>query len=119
MCTSKTGRGENNLTKVKNILREATNTLCENLQPNDVLRQLKTKGAIKQDDVEKIKKQDTTTEMVEKLLEILTRKPVSAYETFMEALKEDRYDLFEELKDIEAKHEYRGTGKQVLNYYDK
>ena len=88
--------------------------LCENLQPSYILRHLKTNGAIKQDDVEKIKRQDTTTEMVEKLLDILMRKPVSAYETFMEALKEERNDLFEDVKDLEAKHEYRETGKSLI-----
>ena len=75
-----------------------------------MLIQLKTKGAIKQDDVERIKKQDTTTEMVEKLLDILTRKPVSAYEAFMEILEEQRYDLFVQVKDIEIKHHF-GSGK--------
>ena len=103
------------MAKVKKILQEATDLLCEYLQPGDVLRQLKTKGTIEQKDVEKIKKQDSTTEMVEKLLDILMRKPVFAYETFMEILKEKRHDLFVQVKDIEIKHHF-GSGKhQLLN----
>ena len=102
-------REKDNFTKVKNILCEATDLLCENLRPSDVLRQLKTKGAIKQDDVEKIKKQDTTTEKVEELLDILMRKPVSAYETFMEVLKRERHDLFLQVKIIETRYQYQGA----------
>ena len=106
------------MTKVKNILREATVLLCKNLQPTDVVRYLKTKGAIKQDDAEKIKRQETTSEMVEELLDILKRKPVSAYETFMEVLERERHDLFSQVKAIETSHQYRGAGKfSWIRYY--
>ena len=71
-----------------------------------MLRALQTNGALKPDDVTKIRNLTTTTEQVEKLLDMLTRKPASAFDRFMEALKEEREDLFYMIKDIAAKHRY-------------
>ena len=99
---------------MKAILLEASELLCENLQPSDVLRKLKAKGALKSDDVEKIKRQDTTTEMVEMLLNVLMRKPASAYEKFIEILKVERDDLFVQVTAIELRHGYH---KSKLFYF--
>ena len=95
---------------VKIILVEATGILCSNLEPDDILRTLQTKGALKPDDVTKIRSLTTTGEQVERLLNMLMRKPVSAYDVFMEALKEEREDLFDIVKDIATKHDYK-SGK--------
>ena len=92
---------------VKKILVEATNALCSSLDPDDVLWTLQTKGALKPDDVTKIRCMTTPGKQVEKLLGILMRKPVSAYEVFMEALKEERADLFNVVKEIATKHGYK------------
>ena len=78
--------------------------LCENLRPDDLLRDLKSKGALKRDDVTKIKKEDTDTEKVDKLIEILTRSPVSSYIAFMGVLQKERRDLYDKVKAIEDKH---------------
>ena len=91
---------------IKKILAESTDILCSNLEPGDMLRTLQTNGAFKADDVTKIKNLTTTTEQVGKMLDLLMRKPVSAFDRFMEALKEEREDLFEMVKDIAAKHRY-------------
>ena len=91
---------------IKKILAESTDILCVNLEPSDMLRTLQTNGALKPDDVIKIRNLTTTTEQVGKLLDMLTRKPASAFDRFMEALKEEREDLFDMIKDIAAKHRY-------------
>ena len=92
---------------VKNILLEATDILCANLEPDDILRTLQTKSALKPDDVTKIRGLATAGEQVERLLNILMRKPVSAYDAFMEALKEDREDLFDIVKELATKYSYK------------
>ena len=38
---------------------------------------------------------------------MLMRKPVSAYDVFIEALKEEREDLFDIVKEIATKHGYK------------
>ena len=98
---------------VKTILTEATDILCENLEPDDILRTLQSKGALKPDDVTKIRSLTTAGEQVERLLNILRRKPVSAYDVFMEALKEEREDLFDIVKEIATKYGY-GNGRFLV-----
>ncbi|XP_072026912.1 uncharacterized protein [Amphiura filiformis] len=92
------------LKKAKAILQEALIVLTDNLTPTNVLRQMKGKNALTADEVIKINKGDTDTEKVEKLIDTLARKPLTSYQWFLEILKEDRYDLYEEVKKIEAKH---------------
>ncbi|XP_072043551.1 uncharacterized protein [Amphiura filiformis] len=81
--------------------------LAENLDPIGMLRQMTAKRALTPDDRTIIKKEATSTEQVDKLIEILCRKPVSSYDVFMEILSEERNDLYNRVKDIEAKHGYR------------
>ena len=87
---------------LQKTLLEATEILCKNLQPRDVLRQLKSKGALNADDVERIKRsQFTTTDEVDMLLDMLRKKPLSSYNIF----KEERQDLYQTVKDVERKND--------------
>ena len=63
---------------------------------------MKASGALTQDDVTKILLEKTPTEQVDKLIEVLMRKPESAYTTFMNALQEERPDLYRQVKTIES-----------------
>ena len=89
---------------VKEILRESTKILCDNLSPYDLLLSMVVKGAIKPDDVTRIKNQATDTERVEKLIEVLRRSPVSSYTAFMSVLQGERRDLYAKVKEIEEKY---------------
>ena len=89
--------------------------LCEYLRPDDLLRDLKSKTALKPDDVTRIKKEVTDTEKVDKLIEILTRSPVSSYVAFMGVLQEERSDLYKKVKAIEDTH----SGKRQTNSVNK
>ena len=97
-------RREISLECVKKTLTESTMILCENLRPDDLLRDLKSKSAVKPDDVTRIKKEDTDTEKVDMLIEILIRSPVSSYVAFMGVLQKERSDLYRKVKAIEDKH---------------
>ena len=89
---------------VKEILRESTKILCDNLRPYDLLLSMVTKGAIKHDDLTRINNQATDTERTEKLLDILRKSPVSSYTAFISALREERGDLYAKVKAIEEKY---------------
>ena len=87
---------------VKKTLLESSKNLSDYLNPNGILMSMKTKGALTQDEVTKIQKNDTHTEQVNKLIEELIRKPATAYETFMEILRKERSDLYNEVRAIEG-----------------
>ena len=87
---------------MQKTLTEATDTLCDNLLPGKMLRSLKSKGALDPDDVERVKKETTTSEQIEKMTDVLMRKPVSAYNTFMDILEEERPDLYGKVKGIQG-----------------
>ena len=94
------------LSAVKNILAESTKILCDNLDLEQMLPELKSKGALSFDDCESIKKADTKSEMVDKFIEILRRKPTSAYDNFMETIQQERPDLYNAVNKIGKKHNY-------------
>ena len=96
--------GDITLDMVRKILTESTKILCDNLSPYDLLLDMVSKGAIKPDDVTRIQKQDTDTEKVLKLIEILRKSPVSSYTAFMNVLREERSDLYTQVQAIEDKH---------------
>ena len=100
------------LEAVKLILIESTVFLCENLYTDQVLRHLMARRAITNNDSTHIKAKITEPDRVEKLLDILRKKPVSSYETFMEILRQQRPDLHKAVKKIERKH-YGETGKTL------
>ena len=105
---------EDQLKAVKQILVESTDILSQNLDPCNILRTLMVKGALKSDDVTHIRSLITNTKQVESLLGVLMRKPASAYNVFMEALKEEREDLFNIVKEKESKHHYVKDGKSLI-----
>ena len=90
------------LDPVKKTLLESNVILSANLIPDVILRVMKSKGALTQDEVTKIQLKDTPTEQVDKLIEVLMRKPESAYMAFMEILKGERPDLYGQVKIIEG-----------------
>ena len=97
---------------VKNVLMESTAILCENLNPKDILMRMKSMNALTHDEVTKVNHQVPYAE-VNKLLEILMRKPASSYEAFMSILQEERPDLHKHVKAIEDKH-YSGKEQNKL-----
>ena len=106
------------LDKVKKILTDSTLILCKNLQPYDLLLELKTKNELTDDNFTRISKEDTDTEKVDKLIDILKRSSVSAYDAWMSYLQENRNDgpndLYAQVKAIEDK--YVGKGHNKLKY---
>ena len=100
------------------ILTDSTLILCNNLQPYDLLLELKGKKALSDDDFTRINKEDTDTEKVDKLIGILKRSSVSSYDALMSYLQENRNDgpndLYSQVKAIEDK--YVGKGHDKLKY---
>ena len=97
-----------NLQRIKTILQEASKELCLHLDPRDVLLTMKSAHALENDDVNRIKREETDSERVELLLDILPRKPQSSYEVFVEALKEKRpNDLYPFIRKIEEKYNFK------------
>ena len=91
---------EERLDFVKKTLLTSTTILIANLKPDGILRSMKARGALTQDDVTKIQLKDSTTEQVDKLIGVLMRKPESAYMTFMNILQGERPDLYDKIKII-------------------
>ena len=76
------------LQNVKDILRESTVILCENLRPEDsLLLALVTAKAITHDHKTTIKNEVTNTAKTEKLIDILRGSPVTSYVSFMKSLQ--------------------------------
>lgn len=114
-----------NLNQIQDILREATDVLCPSLQPAKVLRKLKSKGELTSGDVACIQSHARVDDQVDNLLEILRRKPESAYIAFMKALEIEREDLFWDIKKIEETYDYVPDGMlrshipNIINEYVK
>ncbi|XP_072024529.1 uncharacterized protein [Amphiura filiformis] len=101
-----------NLAIVKKILTEATDIICDNLDPEILLRTMKTKGALTDNDVSYIRAKITTDDKAEQLLSILMKKPVESYDIFMETLvAKERKDLYAQIKNIEMRHGYVKAGE--------
>ena len=83
------------------ILTEAGEHLCPHLDPQNILRKLKYKCVISIGDKEEVDHVVTSSGKVDKILDILSRKPVEAYYKFMEILRKERSDLYQTVKDIE------------------
>ena len=97
---------------VEKILKECKELLCNKLEPTNILSKMKIKDALTDDEVTRIKREDSRQDKVYKLLEELKLKPVTSYNVFMELLKEERSDLYNMMKDKEAKH----IGKPFKKY---
>ncbi|XP_072016999.1 uncharacterized protein [Amphiura filiformis] len=101
------GSASDNLAIVKKILTEATDIICDNLDPEILLRTMKAKGALTENDVSYIRNKITPDDKAEQMLSILMKKPVESYDIFMETLvTKERKDLYEQIKTIELRHGY-------------
>ncbi|XP_072017205.1 uncharacterized protein [Amphiura filiformis] len=92
-----------NLKTMKTVLQRSLGFLCESLQPEDILRNLKTKEVLSAADIQRIRHEITDEEKVDKLLDILSRKPLGCYVKFMQVLKIKRRDLYQKIKKEEEK----------------
>ena len=100
---------------IKKILTAATDAICDNLNPKDILRTMKSKDALSANDCKKIESKVTEGDQAEEMLNILMTKPASAYETFVETLHDKgREDIYRVIKNLEAKHGYDRPGKVSL-----
>ena len=101
----------NQLTIIKKILIESTSIICDHLDPKIVLRAMKTKGALTHNNVELIESEPVKSDQAEVMLNILMRKPASAYDIFMETLLGNgRKDLYDQIRHIETKYGYVRAG---------
>ena len=75
---------------------------------------LKEKKVLNQDDIDKIRHEKTYTEKMDEMIEILCLKPESAYVFFMETLRQERNDLYNEVKEIQDKYNYEPSKKLVI-----
>ena len=97
---------EKKLETMQKILIKSTRFLSENLRPDVVLLHLKSEEAISTDEVKEIRAKVTDSARVELLLDILHRKPLASYITFMEVLKTARSDLHEQVKEVEKQYKF-------------
>ena len=98
-----------NLQKIQKILRRATDDLCSNLPLASgfgILRKLIANGTLFSSDKEIIRSQKSQGDEVEKLLEILEKRPESSYIKFREVLKNERKDLYSMLTVLEREFNY-------------
>ena len=95
-----------NLRRMQNILQEASKFLCPYLSPQPMLRNLKARGAVTLADLQNIKSQESPADSIDCLLDTLQCKPESAYIAFVDELKEQRRDLYDKVKKLEAKNHY-------------
>lgn len=72
----------------KERIRSQRGDLVDNMIPEGLLTPLQTKGVLDQRDVDKIQTENTEDGKNEKILDIIKRKPNSAYLKFIDALNE-------------------------------
>ena len=80
------------------MLSSATDLLCENLDPSEILERLHAQGVLSTSDVENVNSQGSRDQKVETLLDILKTKPTTKYDCFMNALQEIDGRLYELVK---------------------
>ena len=98
--------------KVKKILSEATIILKESSQLENIISHLKAQKALKPWDVDDINKQMPDSAKVDKLIELLRLKPVSTYNTFVQILKTEQLDVYQQIKAVEDKYNHN-PGKKI------
>ena len=104
---------------IKKILTKSTDFICDNLNPEDLLRTLKSEGAISENDGAYIRAKVTSADQAELLISILKRKPVESYEIFKETLKtKGRGDIYAHLKNKELEEGYV-VGESVQNHISR
>ena len=89
---------------VKNqVLETSLVDLCDYLDPHPVLKALLARGEITADDKQRIEIKGVTSDQVDELVNTLLRKPVDAYNCFMENIKEQQSHVYQKIKAIETK----------------
>ena len=89
------------------ILNDARNILCDNLSTSIIVRRLRSRNVLNDDDTVSINRIQGLGDKVIMLLTILKAKDVREqrpYEEFMDALHEFDRDLYREVKDIESRY---------------
>ena len=96
-------------------MTEATERLCEDLNPKNIIRTLLSKGDLDDRDVEGIKSYSKTDDRVEELLNILKRKAsLRWFRHFMTALKKESTELYNEVNQIEKRVIAEGIANMTL-----
>ncbi|XP_072018536.1 uncharacterized protein [Amphiura filiformis] len=90
---------------MQDILLESIEFLCDYLDLEDVLPDLKARRAITDADVEVVRGKESNLR-VEKLLDILRRMPLSSYKIIMEDLEAKRPDLHQKVKELQEEHNF-------------
>ncbi|XP_072019683.1 uncharacterized protein [Amphiura filiformis] len=113
---------------VRYIFSSATEFLCNNLEPTEVIRKLQSHRDLDDSDVENVRSIADRAGKVENLLFILKMKPVKAYVTFMEALWDIDKQLYKvimeimqgkmEATDIAGQTSYAGNSPQLQISYN-
>ncbi len=96
------------------VLDSATENLCNNLDPANILQRLKTRRVLTGDDVLEITSFPRCDNQVDRLLEILKRSHPESYDEFMAALFEFRSDLYDDVKAIESAYSGKTFKLQYL-----
>ncbi|XP_072027202.1 uncharacterized protein [Amphiura filiformis] len=111
----------NNMELVKKILRDSTQTICTGLDSKglrETIELLLKKSALLTNDAQTIRSKNTDEDKAEELTNILKRKPVTAYDAFMDVLLEiSKQDLYDQIKHIQDESGYKrgqapGQGSQ-------
>ena len=85
------------------VLVASTDVLCKEIEPRHILRTLLSCNMITTRDKEHIKHEVARSDKVEKLLDVLQRKPIDAYCCFVQCLRNEPGDTFKKIKDIETR----------------
>ena len=113
-CIGDMAAAINQLAIIHEILTESTDIICKYLDPKLVLRTMQAKRALTHDDVQRIESKKVDSDQAAEMLNILMKKPASAYDIFVETLRnEGRKDLYGHFKALESKHGYHGRAGRV------
>ena len=94
---------------LKNQILEASLVdLCNSLDPRPVLKTLLAQEAITADDKQRIEKKCVTSDQVDELVNTLLKKPVEAYNCFMEHIKKEQSHVYEM---VQANENQKREGK--------
>ena len=103
---------------IKEILAHSNVILADKMKALDVrkISSLMWAGSnLSRSDIEHIKHDVTTSEKVEKLLDILHGKPKEAYYSFLDALYAIRPDLYSVIRKIQ-KEQVKGENQSLMLY---
>ena len=87
----------------REILEEANEILSEHLEPREIIKKLRHKRVLNDGDVQAINGNLADDERIDKMVEILKRKPRTAYSDFMAVLIGVNPDLYCDVRRIEVK----------------